>query len=153
MKRHYFADKGPSIQNCGFSSSHVWMWELSHKEGWALMLWNCGVGEDSWESLGLQGDQTSQSWRQLTLNISWKDWCWSWSSNTDVKSWLIRKDPDAGKDWRQKEKGTTEAEMVGWHHWFSGYGSEEAPGDGEGQGSLICCSPCGSQRVRHDWAT
>ena len=70
-----------------------------------LMLLNCGAGEDSWESLGLQ-DQTSLSYRKSTLNIYWKDW--SWSSNTfapDVKSRLTGKDPDAGKDWGQEEKG------------------------------------------------
>ena len=63
-KRHYFADKGPSSQSYVFSSSHVWMWELDYKESWAPKNWcflNCGVREDSWESLGLQGDQTSQS--------------------------------------------------------------------------------------------
>ena len=71
----------------------------------------------------------------------------------DVKNWLIWKDPDSRKDWREEDKGTTEAEMVGWHHWFSGYGSEQASGDSEGQGSLACSSPWGSQRVRHDWVT
>ena len=70
----------------------------------------------------------------------------SWSSNTwppDAKSRLIRKDPDAGKDWRQEEKGRTEDEMVGWHHWLNGHEFEQAPGDGEGQGSLACCSSWG----------
>ena len=63
-QRHYFANKGPSSQSCGFFSSHVWMWELDYKESWALkklMFLNCGVGEDSWESLGLQGNPTSLS--------------------------------------------------------------------------------------------
>ena len=66
-QRHHFANKGPYSQSYGFSSSHVWMWELDHKEGWAeelaeeSMFSNCGAGEDSWESLGLQWDQTSQS--------------------------------------------------------------------------------------------
>ena len=59
----------------------------------------------------------------------------------DVKSWLIGKDPDAGKDRRQVEKGMTEDEMVGWHHWLSGHEFEQTLGDGEGQGSLECCSP------------
>ena len=63
-----------------FHSSYKWIWELDHTEGWALKNWCFGAGEDSWESLGHQGDQTSQSWRKLTLNIHWKDW--SWSSNT-----------------------------------------------------------------------
>ena len=61
----------------------------------------------------------------------------------DSKSWLIRKDPDAGQDWRQEEKGTTEDKMVGWHHWLNGHELEHAPGDCEGQGSLVCCSPWG----------
>ena len=61
----------------------------------------------------------------------------------DAKNWLIETDPDAGKDWRQEEKGQTEDEMVGWHHRISGDEFEQAPGDGEGQGSLACCSPWG----------
>ena len=61
----------------------------------------------------------------------------------DVKTWLIRKDPDAGKDWRREEKGTTENEMVGWHYLLSGHEFEQAVGDGEGQGNLACCSPRG----------
>ena len=59
----------------------------------------------------------------------------------DVKSQLIRKEPDAGKDWKQEEKGTTEVEMVGWHHWFKGHKFEQTQGVSEGQGSLACCSP------------
>ena len=59
----------------------------------------------------------------------------------DAKSWLIWKDPDAGKDWRQEEKGTTEDEMVGWHHQLSGHEFEQALGVGDGQRSLVCCSP------------
>ena len=129
----FFSSKqttSPSSQDYGFSSSHVWMWELDHKEKLSakeLVLLNCGVGEDSWEPLGLQGDPTSPSWRKLVLGVHWKDWCWSWSSNTlppDVKSWLIWKDPDAGKDWGQEKKGVTEDEMVGWHHWLNGHESE-----------------------------
>ena len=61
----------------------------------------------------------------------------------DAKNWLIEKDPDAGKDWGKEEEGTTEDEMVGWHHWLSGLESEQTPGDSEGQGSLACCSPWG----------
>ena len=61
----------------------------------------------------------------------------------DVKNWLTGKDPDAGKDWRQEEKGTTEDEMVGWHHWFNGHEFEQTLGVGDGQGSLACCSPWG----------
>ena len=64
-----------------------------------------------------------------------------------LKSWLIGKDPDAGKDWRQEEKGTTEDKMVGWHHWLNGHEFEQAPGGGEGQGSLVCCSPWGRKKL------
>ena len=67
----------------------------------------------------------------------------------DVKSWLIGKDPDTGKDWRQVEKEVTEDEMVGWHHWLNGHEFEQTPGDIEGQGSLVCCSPWGCK----EWDT
>ena len=73
---------------------------------------------------------------------------WYWSSAPtlwppDAKNWLIWKDPDAGKDWRREEKGMTEDETVGWHHWFNGHEFEKAPGVGDGQGSLECYSPWG----------
>ena len=64
-----------------------------------------------------------------------------------MKSQLIGKDPDARKDWRQEEKGATEDEMVGWHHQLSGLEFEQTPGDGEGQGSLVCCSPSGHNQA------
>ena len=69
----------------------------------------------------------------------------------DANRRFIGKDPDAGKDWRQEEKGSTEDEMVGWHHWLDEHEFEQAPGVGDGQGSLACF--LGSQRIRHDWAT
>ena len=71
----------------------------------------------------------------------------------DSKNWLIGKDPDAGKDWRQEEKGITEDEMVGWHHWLDGHGFEEDLGVSDEQGSLACCSPWGpkSQTRLSDW--
>ena len=85
-----------------------------------------------------------------TMNIHWKDWCWSWSSNT-LTTWceelIIGKDPDAGKDWRQEEKGATEDEMVGWHHQLRGHEFEQAPEVGDGQGSLACCSPWGHSQA------
>ena len=108
-----------------------------------LMLLNCGVGEDSWEPLGQQEDQTSQISRKSIQNIPWKVWCWSWSSNTLAtfcEELTHRKDPDAGKDWRQEEKGTTEDEMVLCHHWLDGHEFEQAPGFGDRQASLTCCS-------------
>ena len=70
----------------------------------------------------------------------------------DAKSRLVGKDSDAGKGWRQEEKGMTENKMVGWHHWLSGHEFEQAQGDGEGWGSLLCCSP-GGGRVTHDCVT
>ena len=118
-----------------------------------LMLLNCDAGEDSWESLGLQGEQTSQFWRKSTLNSHWKDWCWS--SNTslcDAKSQLTGKDPDAGKDWSQEEKGITEDEMVRLNHQLNGHEFEQTPRDGEGQGSLACCSLWGHKEL-DDWGT
>ena len=70
-----------------------------------------------------------------------------------AKSWLIGEDPDAGRDWGQEEKGTTEDEMAGWHHRLDGHEFEWTPGVGDGQGGLACCDSMGSQRVRHDWTT
>ena len=71
----------------------------------------------------------------------------------DEKDWLTRKDPDSGKDWRQEERGMTEDEMVGWHHWLNGQEFEQALGVGDGQGSLACCSPKGHKERTHDWTT
>ena len=79
-------------------------------------------------------------------DYSLKNWGWSWSSNTlarDAKSRLTGKDPDAGKDRMQEEKGTTEDQMVGWYHWLNEQESEQAPGNSKGQRSLACCSPWG----------
>ena len=88
------------------------------------MLLNCGVGEDSWESLGLQGDLTSlskgnQSWLFIGTTDAKAETPILWP--LEVKNWLIAKDPDAGKDWSQEEKGMTEDEMVGWHHQLNGH--------------------------------
>ena len=108
------------------------------------MLLNCGVGEDSWESFGLQGNQTSppkgdQSWVFIGRTDAETETPIIWPP--DSKNWLTGKDHDAGKDWRQEEKGTTEDERVGWDHWLDGHEFEQAPGGGDGQGSLACCSP------------
>ena len=132
---------------CGFSSSHAQMWELDHKEDSTkeLMLLNYGAGEDSWESLGLQGDQISQSWKKLTLNTHWKDWCWSWVSNT----WTSRcKEPTHWKRpwcWERLRAGGEgdEDEMAAWHHWLNGCESGWTPGVGDGQGRLACCDSWG----------
>ena len=107
------------------------------------MLLNCGVGEDSWESLGLREDQTSnpkgnQSWIFFGRTDAEVETLVLWPP--DAKNWLIGKDPDAGKNWRQEEKGTREDEMFGWHHWLDGHEFEQALGVADGQGSLVCCS-------------
>ena len=106
-----------------------------------LMLLNCGVEEDSWESLGLQGDPTSPFWRSQPWDFFGRNDAKAetpvlWPPH--VKCWLIGKDPDAGRDWGQEEMGTTEDEMAGWHHWLDGRESEWTPGVGEGQGGLAC---------------
>ena len=89
-----------------------------------LMLLNCGVGEDSWESLGLQGDtpvhpKGNQYWIFIGRTDVEAETPKLWPP--DAKRWLIWKDPDVGEDWRWEEKGTTENEMVGWHHWLDGH--------------------------------
>ena len=108
------------------------------------MLLNCDVGEDSWESLRLQGDKSilkeinpEYSLEGLMLELKLQYF------GHLMQSWLIGKDPDAGKDWRQEEKGTTEDEMVGWYHQLNAHEFEQTQGDGEGQGSLACGSPWG----------
>ena len=88
------------------------------------------------------------------LNIHWKDWYWSWSSSTlvpNANSQHIGKDPDAGKDWKQKEKRASEDEMVGWHHRCSGHELGQTPGDGGGQGGMACCSPWDHKEWETTW--
>ena len=114
------------------------------------MLLNCGVGKDSWESLGLQGDPTSPSWVFIGRTDAEAETPIFWPP--DVKSWLIGKDSDAGRDWGQEEKGTTENEMVGWHHRLNVHGFRWILGVGDGPGGLACCGSWGC-RVGHDRAT
>ena len=142
-QRHYFANKGPYSQSFGFSSSHVWMWQLDHKEGWVPNNWCFWtvVLEKTLESplnckeiqpVNPKGDQS----RIFTGSTDAEDEApilWS----PDVKSGFIRKDPD----WRQEEKGTIEDERVGWHHRLNRHEFEQALGDDEGLGSLASCSP------------
>ena len=128
------------------------MWELDHKEGWTLKNW-CfwsAVLKKTLESpldckeiqpVHPKGDQswifTGRSDAETRAPILW---------SPDAKSQLIRKEPDAGKEWGQEEKGETEDEMVGWHHRLSGHEFEQAPGDGKRQGSLARCSPWGCKQ-------
>ena len=121
LKSRDIANKGPSSQGYGFSRDHVWMWQLDHKkaESQKLMLLNCGIGEDSESPLDC---------KEIQLVHPKENQSWVFIGRTDVeaetpilwpphaKSWLIGKDPDAGKDWGQEQKGTTEDEMAGWYH-------------------------------------
>ena len=141
--------KAMVLSSCGFTSSHVWIWELDHKEGWAPENWCFWtvVLEKTLESpldckelkpVNLKGNTPwifiGRTDAEAEAPILWPP---------DAKSQLTGKDPDAGKDWGQEEKGQqrmVEDEMVDWHHWLSVYESEKTPGDGEGQGSLTCYS-------------
>ena len=114
------------------------------------MLLNCGVGEDSWESLGLKEIQPvhpkgNQSWIFIGRTDAEAEIPILWSP--DENNWLIWKDSDAGKDWGQEEKRMTEDEMVGWHHWLNGHGFGWTPGIGDGQGGLACCNSWGGKKL------
>ena len=143
-QRHYLDNKDLSSQGYGFSSSHVWMWELDYKESWVPNNWcfwtvvlektlesplDCKEiqpvqpkGDQSWVFIGRTDVETPILWP------------------LDTKNWLIWKDPDAGKDWGQEVTGTTEDEMVGWHHWLNGHEFGWTTGVCDGQEG-------------HDWAT
>ena len=127
-QRHYFANKGPSSQGYGFSSGHVWMWELDYKESLAPKNWSFWtvVLEKTLESpldckeiqpVHPKGDQ---SWVFIGRTDADTETPILWPP--DAKNWLIRNDPDAGKNWGQEKKGMTEDEMVGWHHQIDGHG-------------------------------
>ena len=156
-QRHYFANKCLYSQSYGLSGSQVWMWQLDHKEGWMMKSW-CfwTVLEKTLESpldckeiqpVHSEGDQP---WVFFGRNDAKAETPVLWPP--DAKSWLTGKDSDAGRDWGQEEKGTTEDEMAGWHHRFDGREFEWTPGVGDGQGGLACCHSWG-RRVRHDRAT
>ena len=158
-KRHYFADKSPSSQSYGFSSSHVWMWELDYKgklTSEELMLLNSVVGEDSWESLGLQGHQISQSSRKSVLNIHWKDWCWSWNANILV-NWYEELTHWKGPWCWERLKVGREGDGRGWDGWMASptgwtwVWSSSRSWWWTGRPGVL--QSMGSQRIRHDWAT
>ena len=108
------------------------------------MLLNCGIEEDSWESHGLQGDQT-QFWVFIGRTDAEAEAPILWPP--DAKSQLIRKEPDAGKEWMQEEKGTAKIDMVERHHWLNVHEFEQVLGDGKEQGGLACCSPWGCKEL------
>ena len=219
---HHFTNKGLYSQAYGFSTSHIWMWELDHKEGWVPKNWCFSTvvlertlqssldwkeikpfnpkGNQPWILIGSEVKSLSRVWLFATpwivayqapqsMEFFRQDY-WSglpfpspgnlpdpgiepgspalqadalpseppgspfigrakaktetpipWP--LDVKNWLIGKDPDAGKDWGQKEKRGTEDEMVGWHHQPNGHEFEQTPRERAGQRSLACCNPWG----------
>ena len=144
-QRHYFANKGPSGQGYGFSSGHVWMWELDCEESWALKNWCFWtvVLEKTLESpLDCQEIQPvhpkgGQSWVFIRRTDVEAETPVLWLP--DVKSWLIWKDSDAAKDWGQEEKGTPEDETVGRHHRVDGHEFESTLGVRDGQEGQACC--------------
>ena len=147
--------QGPSSQGYGFSSGHVWMWELDCEESWVLKNWcfwtvvlektlesplDCkeiqpvhSKGEQSWDFFG-RNDATAET------PVLWPP---------HAKSWLIGKDSDAGRNWGQEEKGMAEDEMAGWHHWLDGRECQWTPGVGDAQGGLVCCDLWGHK----EWDT
>ena len=143
-QRHYFANEVPSSQGYGFSSSHVWMWELDYKESWMLKNWFFWtvVLEKTLESpLDCKEIQPvhpkgSQSWVFIGRTDVEAETPILWPP--DTKNWLIWKDSDIGKDWRREEKGKTDDETVVWHHLLNGHGFGWTAGVGDGQGGLAC---------------
>ena len=153
-QRHHFVNKCLSSQGYGFSSGRVWMSELDYKESWVQKNW-CfwtvvleKILESPLDCKEIQPvhPKGDQSWVFIRRTDVEGETPVLWLS--DAEGWLIWKDPDAGKDWGQEEKGTTEDEMVGWHHWLSGHGFGWTPGVGDGQWGLARCGSWG-----HDWAT
>ena len=141
--------KGLSSQSYGFPSSHVWMWELHYKESWALKnrcFWTVVLEKTLESPLECKEIQQvhpkgSQSWIVIGRTDAEDETPILWPP--DAKNWLTEKDPDAGKDWRQEEKGLADDDMVGWYHQLDEHEFEQAPGVGDGWGSLVCCSPWG----------
>ena len=147
-QRHYFANKGPSSQGSGFSCGHVWMQELDYKESWVPKNW-C-----FWTVVLEKTLESPLDCKEIQPVYPKRDQSWVFIGRTnveaetpvlwppDVKSWFIWKDLDAGKDWGQ-EKGTTEDEMAGWHHWLDGHEFEWTLGVGDVQRGLACCGSWG----------
>ena len=157
-RNNIFSKKGPSSQGYGFSSSHVWMWELDCEESWVPKNW-C-----FWTVVLVKTLENPLDCKEIQLVHPEGDQSWVFIGRTDAeaetpviwppheKSWLIGKDPDAGRYWGQEKKGMTGNEMVGWHHWLNGHEF----------GWTLCwwwtgrpgvLRFMGLQRVRHNWAT
>ena len=145
-QRHHFADKGSYSQRYGFSSSHVQMWELDHKEAWVLKNWCFELW--SWRRysrIPWTASRSNQSIpKEINPEYSLKGMMLKlrlqYFGHLKQKNRLIGKNSDAGKDWGQEEKEVTEEEVVGCHHWLSGYEFEQTKEESEGQRSLKHCS-------------
>ena len=137
------------IKGYGSSSGHVWMWELDCEGSWAAKngcFWTVVLEKTLERPLDCKEIQQvhpkgNQSWVFIRRTDAEAETPILWPH--DAKSWLIGKDPDAGKDWRREEKGTTEDELVGWHHRLDGHGFGWTPGVGGGQAGLVCCDSWG----------
>jgi len=160
-QRHYFADKDLSSQSYGFSNSHVWTWELDYKESRApknqcfltVVLEKTIESSLDCKEIKPVNPKGNQSWIVIGRTDAEAETPVLWPP--DAKNWLIGKDPDSGQDRRQEEKGMTEDEMVGWHHWLDGHEFEKALGVGDRQESLVCCNPWGCKEpnvsATSDW--
>ena len=137
------------LKSYDFSRSHVWMWELDYKESWALKnqcFWTVLLEKTlesplDWKEVHPVHPKGNKSWISIGRTDAEAETPILWP--LDVKNWLIEKDPDAGKDWRQEGKRMPEDKMVGWHHQLDGHGFKQAPEVGDGQKSLLCCRPWG----------
>ena len=157
-QRHYFANKRPSSQSFGFSSSHVWTWELDSKQSWApknWWFWTVVLEKTlesplNWKEIQPVHPKGNQSWIFVGRTSAEAETPIPWPP--DGKRWLIWKDPDSGKDWRQEEKGMTKDEVVGWHHQLSAHGLSKLwwlVMDREAWHAAVQ----GSQRVGHNWVS
>ena len=134
------------------------MWRLDHKESWVLKNWYF------WTVVLEKTLESPLDCKEIQPVHPKGDQCWMFIWRTDAKaetpvlwpphakSWLIGKDSNAGRDWGQEKKGTTEDEMTGWHHRLDGHEFEWTPSVDDGQGGLACCNSWG-RKVGHDWAT
>ena len=151
--RHFFVSKCPSSQSYGFSSGHIWMWMLDYKESWVPKNW-C-----FWNVVLEKTLESPLDYKEIQPVHPKGDQSWMFIGRTDVKaetpllwppdakSWLIWKDPDAGKGWGQEEKGMTEDEMVGWHHGLNAHEFGWTPGVGDGQRGLACFDSWGRKSL------
>ena len=150
--RHHFADKGLFSQSYGFSSGHVWMWELDHKESLAPKDWcfRTAVLKKTLESpldckvIQSVNPKGNQSWIFIGRTNAKAETPIFWSHH--ARSWLIGQDSEARRDWRQEEKGTTKDGMAGWHHGHDGREFEWTPGNDDEQGGLACCDSWGRKQ-------